>query len=74
MNIAAAIVTAAGLDFLGVGDPTVISWGNQIASGRIVLASGWWLTLFPGIALIVTIVAFNLLADGMRDVLDPRLS
>lgn len=67
------ILTESSLSFLGMGlQPPIASWGNLIAEGRDVLTSAWWISVFPGVALAFTVIAFNLLADGLRDKLDPR--
>ena len=70
--IPAAILADAGLSFLGLGDPTVPSWGLDIGAARA-HPRDWWLAVFPGAALAVTVLAFNFLGDSVRDVLDPRL-
>ncbi len=67
------ILAESSLSFLGLGiQPPIPSWGNLIAEGRDVLTQSWWISVFPGAALAVTVIAFNLLADGLRDRLDPR--
>jgi peptide/nickel transport system permease protein len=67
------ILLEASLSFLGLGiQPPIPSWGNLIAEGQSVLVQAWWIATFPGAALAVTVIAFNLLADGLRDLLDPR--
>ncbi len=69
----AAIVNEAALSFLGFGlQPPIASWGNMIADGRSTLAGGWWVAFFPGAALALTAIAFNLLGEGLREELDPR--
>jgi peptide/nickel transport system permease protein len=72
--LAVGIVIEASISFVGLGvQPPRPSWGNMLAEARNYLLSGeWWLSLFPGLAIAVTVVAFNLLGDGLRDVLDPR--
>ena len=70
--IPAAILADAGLSFLGLGDPTVPSWGLDIGAARA-HPRDWWLAVFPGAALALTVLAFNFLGDSVRDVLDPRL-
>ncbi len=71
---AGAILTEAALGFLGVGTPEFIpSWGNIIATGRIFIQVGFWIAFFPGVFLALTVLATNLVGDGLRDVLDPRL-
>lgn len=67
------IVLEAGLSFLGLGvQPPTPSWGAMVADGRGHLLDAWWLATFPGLAVVVTVLAFNLAGDGLRDVLDPR--
>jgi peptide/nickel transport system permease protein len=69
-----AVVTEATLSFLGLGSPPPTpTWGNMIAEGRQYIRDASWITLIPGLALAVTVLALNLLGDGLRDVLDPRL-
>jgi len=71
---AAAVPTGAGLSFLGVGvAPFVPSWGNILSEGRLYLQQAPWLVLYPGAAIVLTILGLNLLGDGVRDLLDPRL-
>jgi peptide/nickel transport system permease protein len=72
---AGAILIEAGLSFLGVGTPPDIpSWGNIMAESRAYVGVAFWLITFPGLFLAVTVLAINLLGDGLRDILDPRLS
>jgi len=67
------ILAESTLSFLGLGvPPPVPSWGNLIADGSDRLLQAWWLATFPGLAIVLTVVAFNLLADGLRDALDPH--
>ena len=74
MMMADAIVIEATLSFLGMGaQPPVPSWGSILAGGRTYLRLAPWVTLFPGIAIMLTVLGFNLLGDGLRDALDPRL-
>jgi peptide/nickel transport system permease protein len=74
LGIAGAILSEASLSFLGLGtQPPTPSWGAMLAGGRDYIWEAPWLTLYPGIAIFVTILALNLLGDGLRDVLDPRL-
>ncbi|MFI2651081.1 MULTISPECIES: ABC transporter permease [Micromonospora] len=70
-----AILTAASLSFIGLGaQPPTPEWGVMISDGRGYIISGeWWMTVFPGIAIATSILGFNLIGDGLRDVLDPRL-
>jgi peptide/nickel transport system permease protein len=74
-HLGVAIVIEAALGFLGVGvPPPTPTWGNMLADAITNLIPSWWLVLFPGAAITVTVLAFNLLGDGIRDTLDPRLS
>ena len=74
LTVGAAILTESGLSFLGLGvQPPLASWGNILTSGKDFIHVAWWLSLFPGLAILVTVLAFNLLGEGLRDVLDPRL-
>jgi len=69
-----AILTAAALGFIGIGAPPPSpEWGLMVSTGRSYMPDKWWLTFFPGMAIFVTTLGFNLFGDGMRDVLDPRL-
>jgi peptide/nickel transport system permease protein len=69
-----SILSEAALSFLGVGVPPYIaSWGNTLAGGRQFMVEAPWVALFPGLAIVVTVLGINLLGDGLRDVLDPRL-
>ena len=74
LGIAGAILTESGLSFLGFGvQPPNPSWGNILSDGRLYIFDGWWMTLFPGFAILITVLAFNLFGEGLRDALDPRL-
>jgi peptide/nickel transport system permease protein len=74
LGIAAAIITGSALSFLGLGiKPPTAEWGNMLAEGREFLQHAWWVAFFPGAAIMVTVFAINLLGDGLRDALDPRL-
>ncbi len=74
LGIGNTILVEAGLSFLGLGvQPPTPSWGNMIADGRDALITAWWIATFPGLAIVFTVTAFNLLGDGLRDALDPRL-
>ena len=74
LDIGGAILTAAALSFIGLGaqQPTA-EWGAMVSSGRDFLLDQWWYPTFPGLAILVTAVGFNLLGDGLRDIFDPRL-
>ena len=70
-----AVIAEAVLSFLGVGPPPPTpSWGNIIAEGKDYIREAAWITLFPGIAIAMTVLGLNLLGDGLRDVLDPRMN
>ncbi len=71
--VASAILTEAGLSFLGLGDPNVISWGTMVGMGRSDLRTGWYLVVIPGIAIMLSVLALNLLGDGLNDALNTRL-
>ncbi len=73
LMIATAILIESGLSFLGLGDPNIISWGFQIGAGRTVLRSAWWVCTFPGVAILLTVLAINLVGEGLNDALNPRL-
>jgi len=74
LGIGNVIVLEAGLSFLGMGlQPPTPSWGSMVADGRDHLLAAWWISTFPGLAIVLTVVAFNLVGDGLRDALDPRL-
>jgi peptide/nickel transport system permease protein len=74
-HLGVAIVIEAALGFLGVGvPPPTPTWGNMLADAMTNLVPSWWLVLFPGLAITITVLAFNLFGDGIRDTLDPRLS
>ena len=74
LGIGNTIVLEAGLSFLGLGvQPPTPSWGNMVADGRDNLLGAWWVATFPGLTIVTTVLAFNLVGDGLRDALDPRL-
>jgi peptide/nickel transport system permease protein len=70
--VANAILTEAGLSFLNMGDPNLISWGSMIGDGRPLLRTAWFLTALPGGAIALTVLSLNLVGDGLNDVLNPR--
>ena len=73
LTIGTLILLESSLSFLGMGiQPPTPTWGNMVAEGRDALSQAWWIATFPGAALALTVIAFNLLADGLRDLLDPR--
>lgn len=73
LDLGYVILTAASLSFLGLGAPPgTPEWGRMVADGRQYLRTAWWITTFPGIAIFISVLGFNLLGDGVREVLDPR--
>lgn len=74
LGVASAVLVESALSFLGIGvQPPTPSWGNMLTQGQGVLGIAWWLPTFPGIAILVTVLGFNLLGEGIRDAIDPRL-
>lgn len=74
LGVAGAILSIAGLSFIGLGiQPPAPEWGSMLSGGRQYLRYAWWVTTFPGIAIVITILSLNLLGDGLRDALDPKL-
>jgi peptide/nickel transport system permease protein len=74
LGVAIAILTAAGLSFIGLGiQPPTPEWGAMLSGGRGYIRDYWYMTMFPGLAIVITIFALNVLGDGLRDALDPRL-
>lgn len=74
LGIPAAILTESGLSFLGIGvQPPFATWGNILNEGKDAIEIAWWLSVYPGMAILVTVLAYNLLGEGVRDALDPRL-
>jgi peptide/nickel transport system permease protein len=74
LKVASAILIEAGLSFLGFGvQPPRPSWGNILTEGRTYIFDAWWLTVFPGLAILIIVLSFNLVGEGLRDSLDPRL-
>jgi peptide/nickel transport system permease protein len=73
LGVAGAILTESALSFLGIGvQPPTPSWGNMLTAGKDNLEYAWWLSVFPGLAILVTVLGYNLLGEGIRDALDPR--
>jgi len=73
LNIPTVILYAAGLSFLGLGvNPPTPEWGALVAAGRGDLQTAWWISTFPGIAIMITVIAFNVIGDGLREAVDPR--
>ncbi len=74
LGIPAAILTESGLSFLGLGvQPPYATWGNILNEGKDAIEIAWWLSFYPGLAILVTVLAYNLFGEGIRDALDPRL-
>jgi len=74
LGVAGAILTESALSFLGIGvQPPTPSWGNMLITGKQTLGTAWWMSVFPGLAILVTVLGYNLLGEGIRDALDPRL-
>ncbi|HMW34151.1 MAG TPA: ABC transporter permease [bacterium] len=74
LRLGAIILVEAGLSFLGVGvQPPTASWGNMVSDGRDALLHAWWISTFPGLAIVLTVMSFNIVGDGVRDALDPKL-
>jgi len=73
LMVATAILIESGLSFLGLSDPNTMSWGYIIGEGRTALRSAWWVCTVPGIAILVTVMAINLVGEGLNDALNPRL-
>lgn len=74
MDLGRVILIAAGLSFLGIGaEPGTAEWGSMISKGSEFLSTYWWHSFFPGLAILLTVLSFNLLGDGLRDILDPKL-
>jgi peptide/nickel transport system permease protein len=72
-GIASAILVESGLSFLGIGvPPDVVTWGSLVNAGRENFQA-WWLVIYPGLAIFITVTIYNLLGEGLRDALDPRL-
>jgi peptide/nickel transport system permease protein len=73
LMVATAILTESGLSFLGLSDPNVVSWGYMIGVARTVLRTAWWMAAIPGVMILITVLAINLVGEGLNDALNPRL-
>jgi len=73
LGLARYILYEAAISFVGLGDPTAISWGTIMGRGQEVMRTAWWVTVFPGLFIFITVLGFNLCGDGLRDTLDPRM-
>ena len=74
LMVASAILLESSLSFLGLGDPNMMSWGYMIGAARTVIRQAWWLSFFPGVAIVLTVLALNLIGESLNDALNPRLS
>jgi peptide/nickel transport system permease protein len=74
LMVANAILLESALSFLGQSDPNVMSWGFMIGAGRSVIRLAWWMSVFPGVAIFLTVLALNLVGEGLSDALNPRLA
>ena len=74
LGVASAVLVESALSFLGIGvQPPTPSWGNILTAGKDNIEIAWWLSVFPGLAILITVLGYNLLGEGLRDALDPRL-
>ncbi len=74
LMIASAILLESALSFLGLGDPNLMTWGYMVGAGRTRLIEAWWISFFPGLAIFLTVLALNLVGEGLSDALNPRLA
>jgi peptide/nickel transport system permease protein len=74
LMVASAILLESALSFMGLGDPNLMSWGFMIGAGRSVIRLAWWMSVFPGVAIFLTVLALNLVGEGLNDALNPRLA
>ena len=74
LMVASAILLESALSFLGLGDPNLMTWGFLIGAGRSVIRLAWWMSVFPGLAIFFTVLALNLVGEGLSDALNPRLA
>jgi peptide/nickel transport system permease protein len=74
LMVASAILLESALSFMGLGDPNLMSWGFMIGAGRSVIRLAWWMSVFPGLAIFFTVLALNLVGEGLNDALNPRLA
>ena len=72
LEIAQAILLEASLSFFGLGDPNLVSWGSMLYNAQGYLRFGWWMSVFPGVAIFLAVIAFNLVGDGVNDALNPK--
>jgi peptide/nickel transport system permease protein len=74
LMVATAILLESSISFLGLGDPNLMSWGYMIGAARTVIRMAWWMSVFPGLAIVLTVLAINLVGEGLNDALNPRLA
>lgn len=74
LTIATAILIESALSFMGLGDPNMMSWGLMIGASRTVIRQAWWMSVFPGVAILLTVLAINLVGEGLNDTLNPRIA
>ena len=74
LSIATAILIESALSFMGLGDPNLMSWGYMVGTARTMIRQAWWMSFFPGMAILLTVLAINLVGEGLNDVLNPRVS
>lgn len=74
LMVASAILLESSLSFLGLGDPNLMSWGYMVGAGRTRLIEAWWISFFPGVAIVLTVLALNLVGEGLNDAINPGLS
>lgn len=74
LTIASAILIESALSFMGLGDPNLMSWGFMVGASRTVIRQAWWMSVFPGVAILLTVLAINLLGEGLNDTLNPRIA
>jgi peptide/nickel transport system permease protein len=73
LDISEAILLEAGLSFFGLNNPDMPSWGEMLNRAQPFLRTAWWMSLFPGLAIFTTVLAFNLVGDGLNDMINPQL-
>jgi peptide/nickel transport system permease protein len=74
LMVASAILLESSLSFLGLGDPNLMTWGYMVGAGRTRLIEAWWISVFPGLAIFLAVLALNLVGEGLSDALNPRLA
>ena len=74
LTVATAILIESVLSFMGLGDPNLMSWGFMVGSSRTVIRQAWWMCVFPGLAILITVLAINLFGEGLSDILNPRIA